>query len=110
MKLLLFLGLLFLFSIEAFAFNYVCGDTTKLGYYAQTIDPSKVPPCPPPFTVTQLPDDPVVIAQQDALYASVPPRHLKVLDGLMVEMTQAEKDAVDLPAQQQKAACGYRKE
>ena len=31
-------------------------------------------------------------------------RHLKVVDGFMVEMTQAEKDAVDAPIEQKKAA------
>lgn len=84
--------------------NYVCGDTTKLGYYAQGVDPSAIPPCPPPFTVDTAGVPEAAIPAQDVLYTTVPPRHLKVVAGLMVEMTQAEKDAVDLPAQQHAAA------
>ena len=94
--------LLLLTPALATASTYVCGDATKLGYYAQSIDPSQVRPCPPPFAVTEVPE--AAIAAQTALYTSVPQKHLKVLDGLMVEMTQAEKDAVDLPAQQHAAA------
>ena len=82
---------------EAAASNYVCGDMTKLGYYAQAIDPSKIPPCLPPFTVDPAGVPEAEIPAQDTLYRTVPPRHLKVVDGLMVEMTQAEKDAVDAP-------------
>lgn len=104
-------GLLFVLYTRAFASYYVCGHAVvsaaqpSLGYYAPSLDPSKVPPCQPPYILTPLPDDETVIAQQDTLYNTIPnKRHIKVVDGRMVEMTQAEKDAVDLPGNQQKAA------
>ena len=68
---------------------------TKLGYYAQGVDPPEIPPCPPPFTVDTAGVPEAQIPAQTTLYNTVGPRHLKVMDGLMVEMTQAEKDAVD---------------
>lgn len=109
--LLLTVSLLLLLCTHTFASHYVCGydvvSTTQpsLGYYAPNIDPSRVPPCPPPYIVTPLPDDPTVIAQQDTLYASVPNKHhIKVVAGRMVEMTVAEKDIVDKPANDKKAA------
>ena len=74
----------------------------RLGYYAQGIDPSTIPSCVLPLTVAEVPE--AQIPSQNQLYAAVPKKHLKVIDGLMVEMTQAEKDAVDLPAQQHAAA------
>ena len=86
----------------------VCGDATKLHRFTPSVDATHVPPCPTPFIVSEIPEAQVV--PQRALYASVPPRHLKVIDGLMAEMTQAEKDAVDLPGQQQAAATAVAKQ
>ena len=93
------------FCGSAAASNYVCGDTTKLGYYAQGIDPSKVPACTAPWTVSEVPE--ADISAQDALYATVPPRHLKVVAGLMVEMTPAEKAVVDTPTAAQAARAAF---
>jgi hypothetical protein len=99
------LAVLVLLVAQAEAGNWVCGDTTKVHRYTQSVDATKVPACPVPFVVSEIPE--ADIPAQDALAASVPHRHLKVADGpprLMVEMTQAEKDAVDAPAQAQAAA------
>ena len=84
------------------ASTYTCGDTTKLGYYAQGVDSSAIPACPAPFTVSEVPE--AAIPAQTALYNTVIHRHLKVVGGLMAEMTQAEKDAVDAPINQKKEA------
>ena len=77
------------------ASTYVCGDATKLGYYAQAVDPSAIPLCPAPFTVAEVPE--ADIPAQTALYNTVIHRHLKVVGGLMVEMDAGEKNAVDAP-------------
>ena len=109
MRVLLSLTILLIAASVAHAGYYICGDTTKLGYYAQGIDPARVPPCAPPFLLSELPDE-ATIAQQDTLYRTVGPKHLKVLDGLMVEMTQAEKDIVNQPTPEQAAASVARNE
>ena len=88
---LLFVALLL--PTLAGAEDFVCGDVTKLNRYTHSVDPTKVPTCPVPFLLSQIPE--AQIPAQAQLYASVPARHLKVVAGLMVEMTQAEKDAVD---------------
>ena len=88
-----------------YASSYHCGDTTRLEWYREAVDPAAVPACPAPYVASKLPDDdPAVLAQQSALYASVKPKYLKVVSERMVEMTQAEKDAVDAPAQAKAAA------
>ena len=77
----------------------------RLEWYAEGLDPARVPTCPPPSAITKLPDDdPVVLAQQAALYQAVPKKYLKVVMERMQEMTQAEKDTVDAPAQARAAA------
>ena len=101
---LLILLLVLVLPTLAWAGDWVCGDATKLERFTPSVDASKVPPCPAPFVLSPLPDDEAIVTAQRTLYASLPPRHLKVIDGLMAEMTQAEKDAVDLPAQQHAAA------
>ena len=88
----------------AVASNYVCGDATKLGYYAQGVDPSAIPACAPPFHRGTAGVPEAAIPAQTPLYNTVVHRHLKVVAGLMVEMTQAEKDAVDAPINQKKEA------
>ena len=86
--------------------DFTCGDTTKLHLYSHAVDPTLVPVCPAPFLLSEIPE--AQIPTQRDLYRTHATagtvRHLKVVDGLMVEMTQAEKDAVDLPLQQQAAA------
>lgn len=97
--------LVFLWCSTTLASSYLCGDATRLEWYGEGIDPARVPACQAPYAVAKLPDeDPAVLAQQAALYQTVPKKYLKVVTERMTEMTQPEKDAVDLPAQQQAAA------
>lgn len=86
--------ILVLLPTLAFGEAIICGDTTKLYYFAGSVDPTQAPVCPAPFlqTVLSHADTP----PQRAFYDSMPRKDfIKVVDGLMVEMTQAEKDAVD---------------
>jgi hypothetical protein len=95
-------------STLADAGDWVCGDTTKLDRFTASVDATKVPACPAPFLLSEIPE--AQIPAQRTLYASLPPRHIKVVDGLMVEMTQAEKDAVDAPLLLEEAAVEQAKE
>jgi hypothetical protein len=108
--LLLVLALL-LAPMLAHAGDFVCGTdvvsatSPSLHRFTASVDPTRVPPCPAPYTLYGVPETPPTLIQdQRDLYASVPHRHLKVVGGLMVEMTQAEQDLVDAPAQAQAAA------
>ena len=100
-------GLLLLLPGWVAAEDFVCGDSTKLYRYTPSVDPTKVPTCPASFLLSQIPE--MQLVPQAQLYATVPAKHLKVVAGLMVEMTQPEKDAVDLPAQQHAAATAVAK-
>jgi hypothetical protein len=82
-------------ACPVFAGDFVCGDATQLQQFTPSSDPTKVPACPAPFLLSEIPE-PEIPAQR-TLYASLPPRYLKVVDGLMLEMTQEEKDDVDAP-------------
>jgi hypothetical protein len=102
----LILCTLVLLSHDAWGEDFTCGDTTKLHRYSHAVDPTRVEPCPAPYVLAEIPH-PQIGAQrslynQHAHAGTV--RYLKVVEGLMVEKTQAEKDAVDLPLQQQAAA------
>lgn len=99
----LFVCLLVLFSpLVAMASNFICGDSTRLEKYTQGVDPALVPVCPGPYLLSgPLLED--VIPAQDALFASVNPQYIKVVSGLMVEMTAQEKINVDAPRVAQEA-------
>lgn len=86
--------LLGMFSITH-ASDYLCVNGTVLRYYAYGIDPSLVPPCDPPSNLFELSaaDAPA----QNLLYQTVQRKYIKVVGGLMVEMTVPEKAAVDAP-------------
>ena len=99
MVLVMLLGLLVL-PVVATAGDYICGDPTKLQRFTPSADATRVPTCPAPFVLSPLPDDQAILTAQRTLYTTVGLKYLKVPDAtprLMVEMTQAEKDAVDLP-------------
>lgn len=82
------------FPALAHAEAIICGNTTQLYYFYASIDPTKVPTCPGPFIKTVLAKN--VTASQRTLYDSITRKdYIKVVDGLMVEMSQPEKDAVD---------------
>ena len=104
----LLLLLLLLLPSVALAGDYVCGNTTKLERFSPSVDATKVPPCLAPFVLSPLPDDEAILTAQRNLYRTMNQastlHHLKVVDGLMAEMTQAEKDAVDAPINQKKEA------
>jgi hypothetical protein len=93
----LLLFFLLLVAGTATAEDFVCGDTTQLQRYSHAVDPTRVPTCPAPFLLSQIPE--AAIPAQRALYTNpaIPHRHLKVVEGLMVEMTPEEKQAVDAP-------------
>lgn len=78
-----------IFSAQAAAEDFACGDSAGLTRYIPSIDPSKVQDgtC----TVISKANTPT----QRVLIAATPLRYLKVVDGLAVEKTQGEKDAVD---------------
>ena len=104
----LLLLLLLLLPSVALAGDYVCGNATKLERFSPSVDATKVPPCSAPFVLSPLPDDEAIVTAQRNLYRTMNQastlHHLKVVDGFMVEMTQEEKDAVDAPIEQKKAA------
>jgi hypothetical protein len=68
--------------------DFVYGDEGGLTRYIESIDPSKAPPGGTPVSKTDTP-------AQRALLHTVPLRYLKVVGGLAVEKTQAEKDSAD---------------
>jgi len=93
-RLLMTLGLCLMASTVQ-AGNWNCGDTTKLFLYSVGFDVTTVPACPGPYILSEIPKGPL-IGQQNAFYHQMDRKdYIKVVDGLMVEMTQAEKDAVD---------------
>lgn len=103
MKKLLFL--LLLFPVQAFAGYYVCEKSTtsfnNFDAFYQSVD----------GTIDGLEGDPncnnltlAEVSTQLPFYNSTPRRYIKVESGLMVEMTQAEKDAQDAAEAQAREA------
>jgi hypothetical protein len=96
------LFLLLLFPVLVWAEPVICGDATKLQYFQPSVDPTRAAPCPAPyaqFVLTETNPGLEVIEAQKTLYATIPQQHLKVVGGLMVEMTPQEQAAVDAPGQ-----------
>jgi hypothetical protein len=77
--------------------DFVCGDATLMTRYLPSMDPSRVTD----GTCTQI--SKANTPAQRALVQATPPRYLKVVGGLAVEMTQPEKDAVDAASAAQAA-------
>jgi hypothetical protein len=80
---------LLLFPFSVGADDFVCGDTTRLTRYLPSVDPSTVTD----GTCSVIPE--ADTPAQRVLLQTISRRYLKVVEGLAVEMSQGEKDAVD---------------
>ena len=74
----------------AWAEDWACGTATALTAYIASRDPTRIGRA----DCTQVPE--VQITAQRDLVRTVPQKYLKVRSGLAAEMTQVEKDAVDV--------------
>lgn len=77
----------------------ICGDSNKLFYFEPTVDPTRARVCPEPYVKTVLSEQSTAgqITYYDTKVAAGEIRYIRVLNGLMEDMTQAQKDAVDAP-------------
>lgn len=99
-SILVLLFVLLTYSISEAGY-YLCGkadvvvNVPTLFYYRAGIDPSVVPVCPAPYTLTELTTN---IQAQEALYNTTPNKlHLKVVAGVLTLMTPEEQAIVDAP-------------
>ena len=89
MRIFLTASLLLLCAVPVLAADFACGDATRLTRYIASADPSTI--SDPTCTKLSEADTP---AQRILLQSNLP-RYFKILDGLIVMMTQAERDVVD---------------
>lgn len=77
----------------------ICGDSNKLVYFEPTVDPTRARVCPEPYVKTVLSEESTAgqIAYYEGKVIAGEVRYIRVLNGLMEDMTQAQKDAVDAP-------------
>lgn len=108
------LALLIMAVSLANAEDFICHNAGKFLWYQHAVDPTRTRPCPGAATRVRI--QPADIPAQRAIGATldsgtyIPEKYRKVVAGLMVEMTPAEKAIEDTPTPQEAARAAFKAE